>query len=72
MNHYIYEGPVLAFDKIVDNHWIGTTYAVSAKKARCNLAFQFKQETKRAVNAKITLPGKVELVGEAWPREEEP
>lgn len=61
MKRYTYKGPVKEFDTIVRNHWEASTLAVSEKKARSNLIFQYKQETKRAPNAKITLPGKILL-----------
>lgn len=61
---YSYDGAVLEFDKIVDNHWKGQTYAVSEAKARSNLAFQFKKETGRVPRSKITLPGKIVVEGD--------
>ena len=60
---YSYDGPVLEFDKIVTNHWMGQTYAASEAKARSNLAFQFKRETGRVPRTKITLPGKIIIEG---------
>lgn len=62
MHQYYYNGPVKEFDVCIDDHWEGTTYAVSEKKARSNLAYQFKKEYGRGPNAKITLPGKLELI----------
>lgn len=62
MTLYLYDGPVLEFDKIIANRWKGQTYAVSEAKARSNLAFQFKRETGKVPRSKITLPGKVEGV----------
>ena len=59
MTLYLYDGPVMEFDKIVANHWQAQTYAVSEAKARTNLAFQFKIETGRVPRTKITLPGKI-------------
>lgn len=59
---YIYDGPVLEFDRIVAEHWKGETMAPSEKKARNNLAFQFKQQYNRVARSKITLPGKVEEI----------
>lgn len=61
MNRYIYDGPVLEFDRIVDNKWHGETSANSEKKARSNLAFQFKIETGRTKNCKIALPAKLKI-----------
>ena len=61
MNKYTYKGPVKEFDTIVRNRWEASTLAVSEKKARSNLIFQYKNETGRAPTAKITLPGKIIL-----------
>lgn len=61
---YSYNGPVMEFDRIVANYWLGQTYAVSEAKARTNLAFQFKKETGRAPRSKITLPGKISIESE--------
>lgn len=63
MNVYFYEGPVLEFDRIVANHWSTSTRAVSEKKARCNLAHQFKMEYGREPRSKITIPGKLTIKG---------
>lgn len=62
MNLYMYEGPVKEFDTCIRNYWKATTYAVSEKKARTNLAYRYKKETNRTSNANITLPGKITLV----------
>lgn len=62
MNKYVYNGPVLEFDKIVANHWSGSTMAVSEKKARCNLAYQFKMEYGRVPRSNITIPGKLTII----------
>lgn len=62
MNLYDYNGPVLEFDKIVANYWSASTRAQSEKKARCNLAYQFKMETGRVARSKITIPGKLNIV----------
>lgn len=64
MNLYLYKGPVLEFDRIVDDCWKGETYAVSEVKARANLAFQYKRDTGRVPRSKITLPGKLILKGD--------
>lgn len=64
MRLYSYEGPVMEFEKIVDNRWIGQTVAPTEARARTNLAFQFKRETGRAPRTKITLPGKIVVEGE--------
>ncbi len=59
MTLYSYNGPVLEFERIVDNHWQAQTYACSEAKARANLAYQFTKETGRVPRCKITLPGKI-------------
>lgn len=43
MNRYSYKGPVMEFEQCVSNNWEGTTYASSEKKARSNLAYQYKR-----------------------------
>lgn len=62
MNKYIYNGPVMEFEKCIANHWEASTYAVSEKKARSNLIFRFKQETNKMPYAKIALPGKITMI----------
>ena len=62
MELYSYDGPVMEFERVISNRWVGTTYAVSQNKARSNLIFQFKKQYNRVPSAKITLPGKIELV----------
>lgn len=64
MNLFLYDGPVLEFDKTIVNRWQAQTYAVSEAKARTNLAYQFKIETGRVPRTKITLPGKVIVKGD--------
>lgn len=59
---YFYEGPVMEFDRLIDNHWCGETMAPTESKAKSNLAYQFKKEHNRTARAKITLPGDVEVI----------
>lgn len=59
MHKYVYEGPVMAFDKRIVDYWTGITYAVSAKKARSNLAYQFKRKNNLMPQSRITLPGDI-------------
>lgn len=59
---YSYSGPVLEFDHLIAGKWNSTTIASSERKAKSNLAYQFKSQTKRLPNAKITLPGKLKLI----------
>lgn len=62
MHEYIYDGPVVEFDKCIANHWKASTYAVSENKARSNLTYRFKRENNRTLNVKISLPGKITMV----------
>lgn len=56
---FTYNGPVKEFDKVIATNWSGSTYAPSEKKARSNLAYQFKREFGKDKNVKITLPGRI-------------
>lgn len=60
---YAYDGSVKSFDDIVSQHWKAKTVAVSEDKARSNLIFQYKKEHKLSPSAKITLTGKIYMVG---------
>ena len=62
MNRYMYDGPVMEFENCIVSRWCGSTYAVSEKKARSNLAYQFKKNNNRITGSRITLPGKVKMV----------
>ena len=59
---YTYEGPVLVNDINVCNRWNAKTYAISGKKAKSNLMYQYKKEHGLPINTKIDLPGII-LVG---------
>lgn len=62
MNRYSYEGPVMVFDRCVQDNWKGETMAESEKKARSNLAYQWKKSHNRDRSSKVSLPGKVNLM----------
>lgn len=62
MNQYSYDGPVMEFDTCVSHNWKASTYAVSEKKAKSNLAYQYKKKNNKVPNSKITLPGPIVLV----------
>ena len=64
MNLYLYKGPVMSFDRVIDRHFEGSTYAVSKKKARSNLEYQYKKKHGLSSGAKITLSGDVVLADE--------
>ena len=59
---YLYDGPVMEFEKCIANRWSSSTYAVSEKKARSNLAYQFKKKYNRIAGSNISLPGKIVMV----------
>jgi hypothetical protein len=64
MKLYSYDGPVLEFDRIIANHWKASTRATSEKKARQNLAYQFKLQYGKAPHSRITIPGNLIIDGE--------
>lgn len=61
-NKYVYDGPVLIFDKIATNHWRGETTAPSASKARSNLAYHFKEQNGLVPKTRVTLPGTLKKI----------
>lgn len=61
-HRYAYEGPVMEFGVCVSNNWKGETVAPSERKARVNLAYQFKKNTNRLSDTRITLPGKITMI----------
>lgn len=62
MKLYFYDGPVLEFGKIISDRWSSSTRAESEKKARSNLAYQFKMMYGQTPNSKITVPGKLTII----------
>ena len=62
LHKYSYDGPVLEFDRLVTDHWKGETMAPSEKKARSNLAYQYKKKNNRIASVKVKLPGKIKMV----------
>lgn len=65
MTLYSYDGPVMEFDRVIVCRWYAQTCASSEAKARSNLAYQFKKNTGRVPQSKITLPGKIVMEGSA-------
>lgn len=59
MTHYIYDGPVKEFDRIINPNWHGETIAVSPEKAKSNLAYQYKKQHGKLPRTKIILTGEV-------------
>ena len=41
---YRYVGPVMRFNVCIANQWKGETVATSLRKAKSNLAYQFKKQ----------------------------
>ena len=62
MEKYLYDGPVEEFGKCVTNRWQASTYAPSEKKARCNLAYQYKKQFNKVASARVSLPGKLTVI----------
>lgn len=62
MNKYSYDGPVKMYDECVASHWKGQTMAVSEKKAKSNLAYQYKKSHNLSSDTKITLTGNVKII----------
>ena len=52
---YIYSGPVMVFDKLVTDSFIGETVAISAKKALSNMSFRFKEQCNLSPNTRVKL-----------------
>ena len=63
-NAYEYTGPVMIFDECVERHWTGTTIAISKRKAKSNLTFQWKKEHGYPINTKVSLPGHINIIEE--------
>lgn len=59
---YIYDGPVMLFDRCVADHWKGETVAPTVSKARSNLVYQAKKQMNLIAGTKVTLPGKIKMV----------
>lgn len=62
MQRYYYEGPVMEFGNCVNHRWKGETVAPSEKKARSNLIYQYKKQSNRIQQTKITLPGTLKII----------
>lgn len=58
-HRYVYEGPVMEYDRIICNKWKGETVAKSENLAKVYLGYQFKKDNNRLPHARITLPGKL-------------
>lgn len=52
---FVYDGPVMQFDKLIMQKWHGETWATSERKALSNLSYRFKTEHNMVAGAKIAL-----------------
>ena len=59
---YVYDGPVMFFNKLVADHWKGETMALSESKARSNLSYQAKKQLNLIAGTDVKLPGKIKIV----------
>ena len=59
---YVYDGPVMFFNKLVADHWKGETMASSESKARSNLSYQAKKQLNLIAGTDVKLPGKIKMV----------
>lgn len=62
--YYKYNGPVVAFGKVLTNNFKAETIAISPEKALSNLAFQFKQNNNLSRSARVNLLEKYLTVGD--------
>ena len=56
-----YSGPVLVYDKIVEDNWIAETTASSQRKASSNLKYRWKKLWGLEQTVRVELPGKFRL-----------
>lgn len=64
MDLYSYTGPVTVFDRCAANCWKGETYAPSEKKAKNNLAYQYRKQNGLIPGTRVGLPGKLVKLGQ--------
>lgn len=59
MRRYRYIGPVMEFGRCLQDRYEGETVAESPKKAKSNIAYNWKRINNRVPGSRITLPGKI-------------
>ena len=59
MKTYMYDGPVMHHDKLINKKWTAITTASSEKQAINNLTYRYKVTHGYSATAKITLPEKL-------------
>lgn len=62
--YYHYNGPVVAFGKVIANKWSSKTIATSEENALNNLGYQFKKEVTLPPSARVNLVKKYLTVGD--------
>lgn len=63
---YIYEGPVMQFNKVIQDIYRNGTQAISEARALANLQFSYKRKKKMSSNAKIQLDGRYLRIEEGY------
>ena len=61
-NKYVYNGPVMQYDRCITSYWSGETVAQTEKKARSNLTYQVKKQMNLLAGTKVTLPGNIKII----------
>lgn len=62
MTLYIYNGPVVLLGRVVEDNWRGATQAPNERRARSNLAYQWKRRNGfEPTSASPVFPGKLEV-----------
>lgn len=54
-----YSGPIAVFGKVIEVRYSAETYAISEKKARSNIAYQYKRDRNLNVSSNVALLDKV-------------
>lgn len=63
MKKYMYEGPIMFFETCVASNWKAYTTATSEAQARNNITHQAKRLLNKLPSSRVTLPGKITVVG---------
>ena len=58
---YSYNGPVMRFDRCIDDQFKAETMAISEERARSNIIFQYKKANNLIPSTNISLPEKLVL-----------
>ena len=55
MNKYLYNGPVMVFDRCVAGNFVAETIAPSKAKAKSNIIYQFKKNNNLVPSARVSI-----------------